>query len=98
MPTRKSMNSKDILLEILSIGKVNGSGLLNKFRLEKQIALLNFIVIFNSHIALDLDNDVSLKFSKFQKHIFLFLLEPKNERNYFLISALASKNGSNKKN
>ena len=39
-----------------------------------------------------------LKVSKFQKQIFLFLFKPKNERNYFLISALASKNGSNKKN
>ena len=28
---------------------------------------------------------------------FLFLFERKNERNYFLISALASKNGSNQK-
>ena len=39
-----------------------------------------------------------LKVSKFQKQIFLFSFEPKNERNYFLISALASKNGSNQKN
>ena len=39
-----------------------------------------------------------LKVSKFQKQIFLFSFEPKNEQNYFLISALASKNGSNKKN
>ena len=34
-----------------------------------------------------------LKVSKFQKQIFLFSFEPKNERSYFLISALASKNG-----
>ena len=33
----------------------------------------------------------------FQKQIFLFSFEPKNERIYFLISALASKNGSNQK-
>ena len=35
---------------------------------------------------------------KFWKQIFLFWFEPKNEQNYFLISALASKNGSNQKN
>ena len=39
-----------------------------------------------------------LKVSKFQKQFFLFSFEPKNKRNYFLISALASKNGSNQKN
>ena len=38
-----------------------------------------------------------LKVGKFQKQIFLFSFEPKNKRNYFLISALASKNGSNQK-
>ena len=32
-----------------------------------------------------------LKVSKFQKQIFMFSFKPKNERNYFLISALASK-------
>ena len=31
------------------------------------------------------------KVSEFQKQIFLFLLEPKNEQNYFLISALGVK-------
>ena len=36
----------------------------------------------------------SLKVSKFHKQIFLFSFDPKNERNYFLISVLASKNGS----
>ena len=41
--------------------------------------------------------DFALKVSKFQKQIFLFSLEPKNELNYFLISALASKNGMNQK-
>ena len=35
-----------------------------------------------------------VKVSKFQKQIFLFSFEPKKEQNYFLISALASKNGS----
>ena len=39
-----------------------------------------------------------LKVSKFQKQIFLFSFEPKNEWNHFLISALASKNGLNQKN
>ena len=33
-----------------------------------------------------------IKASKFQKQIFLFSFEPKNEQNYFLFSALASKN------
>ena len=37
-----------------------------------------------------------LKVSKFQKQIFLFSFKPKNKQNYFLISTLASKNGSNK--
>ena len=41
---------------------------------------------------------VILKFSKFQKQIFLSSFESKNEWNYFLISALASKNGSNQNN
>ena len=41
----------------------------------------------------------SVKVSKFQKQIFLSLFEPKNERNHFLISALASvKMGGIKKN
>ena len=39
----------------------------------------------------------SLKVSLFQKQIFLFSFEPKSEQNYFLISALASKNGPNQK-
>ena len=43
------------------------------------------------------DNVYLLKVSKFRKQIFLFSFEPKNKRNYFLISALASKNGSNQK-
>ena len=38
-----------------------------------------------------------LKVSQFQKQILLFSFKPKNERNYYLISALAPKNGSNKK-
>ena len=38
-----------------------------------------------------------IKVSKFRKQIFLLSFEPKNERNYFLISALASNNGSNQK-
>ena len=39
-----------------------------------------------------------LKVSKFQKQIFMLSFEPKTERNYFLIFALASKNGSSQKN
>ena len=39
-----------------------------------------------------------VNFSKFRKQIFLFSFEPKHKQNYFLISALASKNGSNQKN
>ena len=35
----------------------------------------------------------SIMVSKFQKHNLLFSFEPKYERNYFLISALASKMG-----
>ena len=38
-----------------------------------------------------------LKVSKFQKQIFLFSFEPKNGRNYFLNSALASKMSQIKK-
>ena len=39
-----------------------------------------------------------LKVSKFRKQIFLFSFERKNERNYFLNSALASKMSQIKKN
>ena len=39
-----------------------------------------------------------LKVSKSQKQISKFSLEPKNERKYFCISALASKKRSNQKN
>ena len=38
-----------------------------------------------------------LKVSKFRKQIFLFSFEPKNERNYYLISALDCKMGQIKK-
>ena len=38
-----------------------------------------------------------LKVSKFQKQIFLFSFEPKNERNCFLNSVLASKMSQSKK-
>ena len=40
--------------------------------------------------------DAEVKVSKIQKQIFLFSFEPKNERNYFLNSALASKSDSTK--
>ena len=39
-----------------------------------------------------------VKVSKFRKQIFLLSFQPKNERNYFLIFALASVNESNQKN
>ena len=35
--------------------------------------------------------NIKVSKSKFQNQIFLFSLEPKTQRNYFLISALASK-------
>ena len=41
---------------------------------------------------------LAIKVSSFRKQIILFSFEPKNERNCFLISALASKDGSNQKN
>ena len=44
----------------------------------------------------DIDPNVinyMLKVSKFQKQILFFSFAPKNVRNYFLISALASKTG-----
>ena len=50
--------------------------------------LLIFISLTKNH----------LKVSKFQKQIFLFSFEPKNERNYFLDSALASEMSEIKKN
>ena len=39
-----------------------------------------------------------IKVSKFQKQIFLFSFEPKNETKLFFISAVAPENGSNQKN
>ena len=39
----------------------------------------------------------TIKGQLISKANFHVLIEPKNERNYFLISALASKNGSNQK-
>ena len=39
-----------------------------------------------------LSAEMKLKVSTFQKQIFLFSFEPKNEQNYFLNSALSSKN------
>ena len=39
----------------------------------------------------------TIKVSKFQKQIFLFSFEPKNEQNYFLNSSLASKMSQIKK-
>ena len=41
---------------------------------------------------------IILKVNLFRKQIFLFSFEPKTQRNYFLISALASKKRSDQKN
>ena len=54
--------------------------------------------LFNLPEAYLQEFQAAVKVSKFQKQIFLFSFEPKNERNCFFISALASKNGSNQKN
>ena len=43
-------------------------------------------------------NIILLKVSWFRKQIFLFSFEPKTQRYYFLIYALASKKSSNQKN
>ena len=50
------------------------------------VKMKNFLEIWQNNAGL-------LKVSKFQKQIFLFSFEPKNKRNYFLNSALASKMG-----
>ena len=44
-----------------------------------------------------MDEFTILNVSKFQNQIFLFSFEPKNQRNYFLISVLTSKDGLNQK-
>ena len=41
---------------------------------------------------------LELKVNSFRKQIFLFSFEPKTQRKYFLISAIASKKSSNQKN
>ena len=50
----------------------------------------NYYVIFFCQIG-SCAFYAALKVSKFQKQIFLFSFEPKTQRNYLLISALASK-------
>ena len=59
-----------------------------------------FFMIGQTFKSVTLDSYLTryLKVSKFGKQIFLFSFEPKNEQIFFLISALASKNGSNQKN
>ena len=53
---------------------------------------------FVHHTRSDVNSPLHrLKVSQFQKQIFLLSFKPKNERSCFLISALAPKNGSNKK-
>ena len=54
------------------------------------VKMKNFLEIWQNNAGL-------LKVSKFQKQIFLFSFEPKNKRNYFLNSALASKMSQIKK-
>ena len=46
----------------------------------------NCFLLFSSHICRIQIITSALKVSKFQKHIFLVSFEPKEERNYFLIS------------
>ena len=55
----------------------------------------NSAVLEGRYIFISMNQKVSyyLKVSKFQKQIFLFSFPPKNEWNYFLISALDSKMG-----
>ena len=64
---------------------------------EEQQEVGSEITSFPVAIGLNVDKE-GLKVSKFQKQLFMLSFEPKNERNYFLISALASKNGSNQNN
>ena len=52
---------------------------------------------WNHHESFSYFHKVGLKVSKFQKQILLFSFEPKNKRNYFLNSALASKMSQIKK-
>ena len=53
---------------------------------------------FVHHTRSDVNTPLhGLKVSQFQKQNLLFSFKPKNERNYYLISALASKNRSDKK-
>ena len=61
--------------------------------------LISLQTQYNLHYILgQLRFPLALKVSKFVKQIFLFSFEPKNDLNHSLISALASKNGLNKKN
>ena len=61
--------------------------------------LISLQTQYNLHYILgQLRFPLALKVSKFVKQIFLFSFEPKTQRYYFLISALASENGSNQKN
>ena len=60
--------------------------------------LISLQTQYNLHYILgQLRFPLALKVSKFVKQIFLFSFEPKNDLNHSLISALASKNGLNKK-
>ena len=66
-------------------------------------ALLWWITLFHGNTLESIQDlsfkyfETELKVNKFRKQISLFSFESENERNYFLIFALASKNGSNQK-
>ena len=59
---------------------------LKDYRVEFSFKFFFYDRPFLSHLCTK--NSVLLKVSKFRKQIFLLSFEPKNERNYFLISAL----------
>ena len=68
-----------------------------RFLAETKHTPRNFFVCELTYFRVGSVKSVLLKVSKFQKQLFLFSFEPKNKQNYFLISALAPKNGLNPK-
>ena len=62
-----------------------------RFLAETKHTPRNFFVCELTYFRVGSVKSVLLKVSKFQKQLFLFSFEPKNEPNYFLNSALASK-------
>ena len=96
------------LLKNVSIYDVNVSQLgkaiaWKENKLKATLAFVSLMLIGQSKFRIRKTNRsfcqkrTLLKVSKFRKQIFMLSFELKNERNYFLISALASKNGSNQK-